>query len=71
MAEVAEIYEHINEMWFFPFDSKAFAVLGIAALLPFAALPPLKEMILRIREMLVLWLRERLPAKRGFVPIFP
>ncbi len=53
LAEAGIVYEHVNEMWFFPFDLKAFAVLIIAAILPFAVLLPIKEFILSFGELLI------------------
>jgi hypothetical protein len=40
-------------MWFFPFDLKAFAVLIIAAMTPFAVLLPIKEFIVSFGELLI------------------
>ena len=54
LADAGTCYEHINEMWLFPFDMKAFVVLAIAALLPFALLlAPIKEIILRLGELMI------------------
>ena len=53
LADAGTIYEHVNEMWFFPFDVKAFAVLIIFAMLPFAVLLPIKEFILSFGELLI------------------
>lgn len=53
MADAGTCYAHIDEMWPFLFDLKAFAVLAIAALLPFASLLPVKEALLRLGELLI------------------
>ena len=53
LADAGTVYEHVNEMWFFPFDLKAFAVLIIAAMAPFAVLLPVKEFILSFGELLI------------------
>ena len=53
LADAGTVYEHVAEMWFFPFDLKAFAVLIIAAMAPFAVLLPIKEFILSFGELLI------------------
>ena len=53
LADAGTIYEHVNEMRLFPFDLKAFAVLIIAAMAPFAVLLPVKEFILSFGELLI------------------
>ena len=53
LADAGAIYKHVDEMRFFPFDLKAFAVLIIAAMLPFAVLLPIKEFILSFAELLI------------------
>jgi hypothetical protein len=53
LADAGLVYEHVNEMWFFPFDLKAFASLVIAAMVPFAVLLPIKEFILSFGELLI------------------
>jgi len=53
LFSASPIYEHVNEMWLFPFDLKAFAVLIIAAMAPFAVLLPVKELILSFGELLI------------------
>ncbi len=53
LADAGTVYEHVKEMWFFPFDLKAFAVLIIAAMAPFAVLLPIKEFILSFGELLI------------------
>ena len=53
LADAGTVYEHVKEMWFLPFDLKAFAVLVIAAMAPFAVLLPIKEFILSFGELLI------------------
>lgn len=57
MADIATCYEHINDMWLIPFDSKAFAVLVMAALLPMLPLVgtaiPLQEIVAKLGELLL------------------
>ncbi len=53
LADAGIVYEHVGEMWSFPFNLKAFAVLIIAAMLPFAILLPIKECILSFGELLI------------------
>jgi hypothetical protein len=55
LADAGTCYEHIDEMRLFPFDVRAFAVLALAAVLPFAALlgSSIKELVLRLGELLI------------------
>ena len=57
MADIATCYEHINDMRLLPFDSKAFAVLAMAALLPMLPLIgtaiPLQEIVAKLGELLL------------------
>lgn len=57
MAAMATCYGHINEMRLIPFDTKAFAVLAMAALVPMLPLLgtaiPLKEIFMKLGELLV------------------
>lgn len=57
MSNIAICYQHINEMWPIPFDSKAFAILVLAALLPLLPLLgtqiPLQEIFAKLGEMLI------------------
>jgi len=57
LADAGTCYEHVNNMWLFPFDMKAFAVLLIAALLPMIPLlgtsVPLQDILLELAGMLV------------------
>jgi hypothetical protein len=57
LADVAMCYEHIDRMWLMPFDTKAFAVLVLAALLPMLPLVgtavPLKEIFMKLGELLI------------------
>lgn len=57
MADIAVCYEHVNEMWLCPFDSKAFAVLVVSTLLPMIPLVgtaiPLQEIAAKLGELLL------------------
>lgn len=57
MSDIATCYGHINEMWPIPFDTKAFAVLVLSALLPLVPLVgtqiPLQEIFAKLGEMLI------------------
>jgi hypothetical protein len=57
LADVAVCYEHIDRMWPLPFDSKAFAVLVLSALLPMIPLVgtkiPLQEIFMKLGELLI------------------
>jgi hypothetical protein len=57
MADMATCYNHIQEMRLIPFDSKAFAVLLVAALLPMLPLVgtevPLNEIFAKLGELLI------------------
>ena len=57
MSAIATCYEHINDMWLIPFDSKAFAVLVGSALLPMVPLVgsaiPLKDIFSKLGELLI------------------
>lgn len=57
LANIAQCYEHIDRMWPILFDSKAVAVLVLAALLPMVPLlttkVPLAEIFMKLGEMLV------------------
>jgi hypothetical protein len=57
MSDFAICYGHINEMRLIPFDTKAFAILVVAALLPMLPLLgtaiPLKEIFMKLGELLV------------------
>ncbi|HEY3966963.1 MAG TPA: hypothetical protein VGM05_20540 [Planctomycetaceae bacterium] len=57
LADVAVCYEHIDRMWPLPFDTKAFAVLVLAALLPMVPLLgtaiPLHEIFMKLGELLI------------------
>ncbi len=53
LADAGTVYQHVDEMWFFPFDLRAFALLVIAAMAPFAVLLPIKEFMLSVGKMLI------------------
>lgn len=57
LADVAMCYEHVERMWPIPFDTKAFAVLVLAALVPMIPLLgteiPLTEIFAKLGELLV------------------
>lgn len=57
MADIATCYEHVNRMWLIPFDSKAFAVLVVSALIPMVPLlgttVPWKEILMKLSELLI------------------
>jgi hypothetical protein len=57
MAGIATCYEHINDMRLIPFDTKAFAVLAAAALLPMVplvgTLVPVQEIFMKLAEFLI------------------
>jgi hypothetical protein len=57
LADIAMCYEHVERMWPIPFDTKAFAVLVLAALLPMIPLLgtqiPLSEIFMKLGELLV------------------
>jgi hypothetical protein len=57
MADIATCYEHVSEMRLIPFDTKAFVVLAIAALLPMIPLVgtaiPLNEIFMKLGELLI------------------
>lgn len=52
LADAGTVYAHVDEMRLFLFDMKAFALLAISALIPFATLLPIHEMLLRLGELL-------------------
>lgn len=56
-ADVATGYEHVKDMWPFPFDLKAFAVLALTALLPMIPLLgttiPLREILMKLGELVI------------------
>jgi len=57
LAGIATCYEHVDRMRLMPFDTKAFAVLVLAALLPMLPLVgtavPLKEIFMKLGELLI------------------
>ncbi len=57
LADIATCYEHVDRMWPLPFDTKAFAVLVLAALLPMVPLLgtaiPLHEIFMKLGELLL------------------
>jgi hypothetical protein len=57
LAAIATCYEHVERMRLLPFDSKAFVVLVLAALLPMLPLVgtaiPLREIITKLGELLI------------------
>jgi hypothetical protein len=57
LADIATCYEHVDRMWPIPFDTKAFAVLVLAALVPMLPLLgtaiPLSEIFMKLGELLV------------------
>jgi hypothetical protein len=57
MADFAACYEHINDMRLIPFDTKAFAVLAVAALLPMVPLVstaiPMQEILMKLGELFI------------------
>lgn len=57
LAAIATCYEHVDRMWLLPFDTKAFAVLVIASLLPMIPLigtaVPLQEIFMKLGGMLI------------------
>lgn len=55
LAGTGACYDHVNDMWLFPFDIKAFAVIALSALLPFVALlgNSIKELLLKLGELLI------------------
>ena len=57
LADIATCYDHIDRMWLAPFDTKAFAVLVLAALLPMIPLlgtqVPLREIFMKLGELLI------------------
>jgi hypothetical protein len=57
MADIATCYDHVDRMWLAPFDTKAFAVLVLAALLPMIPLLgteiPLQEIFSKLAELLI------------------
>jgi hypothetical protein len=57
LASIAECYDHIDRMWPILFDTKAVAVLVLAALLPMVPLVatkvPLTEIFMKLGEMLL------------------
>jgi hypothetical protein len=57
MADLATCYEHINDMWPIPFDTKAFATLVLAAIVPLIPLVgtavPLQEIFTKLGELLI------------------
>ncbi len=57
LADIATCYEHVDRMWLLPFDTKAFAVLVLAALLPMVPLLgtqiPLREIFMKLGELLI------------------
>src|SRR5260221_1945498 len=52
LAAIAACYEHVDRMWLAPFDTKSFAVLVLAALLPMIPLLgtaiPLQEIFMKL-----------------------
>jgi len=57
MSAIATCYDHIDRMWLIPFDTKAFAVLVLAALIPMIPLLgteiPLQEIVSKLGELLI------------------
>ena len=57
MADIATCYEHINDMRLIPFDSKALAVVALAAMCPMLPLigtaVPLREIFMKLGELLI------------------
>jgi hypothetical protein len=57
LSDIAACYEHIDQMWLFPFDKKAFAVLVMSALLPMLPLVataiPLKDILMKLGSFLI------------------
>jgi hypothetical protein len=57
MADIATCYDHIVEMRLIPFDTKAFVVLAIAALVPMIPLVgtaiPLNEIFMKLGELVI------------------
>lgn len=57
LAAIATCYEHIDRMRLVPFDTKAFALLVVAALLPMLPLVgtaiPLQEIFMKLGELLL------------------
>jgi len=57
LADMATCYEHVQRMWLFPFDTKAFAILILSALVPMIPLigtaVPLQEIFSKLAELLI------------------
>ena len=57
LADIATVYEHVDDMWLLPLDLKAFAVLVFAALIPMlpliATVIPLNEILAKLFELVV------------------
>lgn len=57
LADIATCYDHIDRMWPMPFDTKAFALLVLAAIVPMIPLVgtavPLKEIFTTLGELLI------------------
>jgi hypothetical protein len=57
LADIAIVYNHVDEMFLIPFDKKAFGVLLMSALLPMvplvATVIPLKEIMAKLVEIIV------------------
>ena len=57
LADVGIVYEHVDRMWLMPFDTKAFVVLALAALIPMLPLVgtaiPLQEIFSKLGELLI------------------
>lgn len=57
LADIAVCYEHVERMWPIPFDTKAFAILTLSALLPMIPLLgteiPIHELFMKLGELLV------------------
>ncbi len=57
LADVATVYEHANDMWPIPVDTKALVLLAIAALIPMIPLIgtaiPVQEILMSLGEMLL------------------
>jgi hypothetical protein len=57
LADIATCYDHIDRMWPMPFDTKAFAVLVLAAMVPMIPLVgtavPLQEIFMKLGELLI------------------
>ncbi len=57
LADIASAYEHVNDMWPVPFDTKGFGILIVASILPLIPLVatevPLQEILKKLAEMMV------------------